>query len=56
MYHCRVVTISSGRSPFSKNFTGCVICFGSPWRSPDSFSSSTTRCWALNIVLPASSA
>ena len=24
-YHCRDVTISSGRSPFSKNFTGCVI-------------------------------
>ena len=30
MYHCRVVTISSGRSPFSKNFTGWVIGFGSP--------------------------
>ena len=36
MYHCRLLTISSGRSPFSKNFTGCVIGFGSPTRSPDS--------------------
>ena len=28
MYHWRVETISSGLSPFSKNFTGCVIGFG----------------------------
>ena len=39
--HCRLVTISSGRSPFSKNFTACVIGRGSPTRSPLSFSSST---------------
>ena len=56
MYHWRVVMISSGLSPFSKNFTGCVIGFGSPIRSPDSRSSSTTRAFALNTVLPASSA
>ncbi len=30
MYHWRLVTISSGRSPFSKNFTACVIGRGSP--------------------------
>ena len=28
MYHWRVVTISSGLSPFSKNLTGCVMGFG----------------------------
>ena len=28
--HCRLVTISSGRSPFSKNFTWCVIGRGAP--------------------------
>ena len=56
MYHCRVVMISSGLSPFSKNLTGWVIGFGSPIRSPDSRSSSTTRAFALNTVLPASSA
>ena len=36
MNHCRLVMISSGRSPFSKNFTACVIGLGSPTRSPDS--------------------
>ena len=34
MNHWRLVTISSGRSPFSKNLTLCVIGRGSPMRSP----------------------
>src|SRR4029079_16659351 len=41
MNHWRLVTISSGRSPFSKNLTAWVIGRGSPTRSPLSFSSST---------------
>ena len=36
MNHWRLDTISSGRSPFSKNLTACVIGRGSPTRSPDS--------------------
>ena len=36
MNHCRFVTISSGREPFSQNLTGCVIGRGSPSMSPDS--------------------
>ena len=44
MYHCLVEMISSGRSPFSKNFTWCMIGFGSPISSPLSRSSSTIRC------------
>src|SRR3954447_25736949 len=34
MYHWRVETISRGRSPFSKNLTGWVICFGSASSPP----------------------
>ena len=55
-YHCRLVTTSSGRSPFSKNFTWWVIALGSPTRSPDSTSISTIRFCACLAVLPASSA
>ena len=53
-YHCRVVTISSGLSPFSKNFTGWLMVLGSPTRSPDSVSSPTMRSFAVNTVAPAS--
>ncbi len=56
MYHWRVEMISSGRSPFSKNLTACTMGLGSPSSSPDSRSSSTLRAFALNTVLPASSA
>ena len=56
MYHWRLVTISSGRSPFSKNFTGWVMGSGSPSIAPASSSISTMRCWAANTVLPAISA
>ena len=35
MNHCRLVTISTGRSPFSKNFTARVTGVGSPISSPD---------------------
>src|SRR3712207_7892131 len=43
--------------PYTTLFrSGWVIGVGSPCRSPDSRSSSTIRCWALNTVLPASSA
>ncbi len=47
MNHCQLVTISSGRLPFSQNFTGCVIGLGSPTMSPDSVSISTMRCLRL---------
>ncbi|CAB4553765.1 unannotated protein [freshwater metagenome] len=56
MYHWRVETISRGLSPFSKNLTSCVIGFGSPIMSPDSWSNSTILCFAENVVLPTSSA
>ena len=54
MNHWRLVTISSGRSPFSKNFTGCVIGRGSPMSSPDAVSSSTIFVRALVIESDAS--
>jgi hypothetical protein len=47
MNHWRLVMISSGRSPFSKNFTGWVIGRGAAVRSPDSASISTIRVRAL---------
>ena len=53
MNHCQLVTISSGRLPFSQNFTGWVIGFGSPTMSPDSVSSSTMRVCACETVRPA---
>ena len=56
MYHWRVVTISSGLSPFSKNLTGWVIGFGSPSVWPASVSSSAMRSLAACAVLPPSSA
>ncbi len=56
MNHCQLVTISSGRLPFSQNLTGWVMGSGSPTSSPDSSSSSTMRAWACFTVLPASSA
>ena len=52
MYHWRVVTISRGLSPFSKNFTGWVICLISPSRSPDSRSNSAIRSFAVKAVAP----
>ena len=55
-YHCRLVTISSGRSPFSKNLTGCMIARGSPRRSPEVLSISTIATCACFTVFPASSA
>jgi hypothetical protein len=39
--HCRVVTISRGLSPFSKNLTGWVMGCGVSTKSPDSVSFST---------------
>ena len=56
MNHCREVMISTGRSPFSKNFTARVTASGSPARSPASASSSTIRRRAWLIVEPSSSA
>ncbi len=56
MNHCLLVTISTGRSPFSKNFTARVTGCGSPISSPDSPSSSTIRLRAWFTVLPSSSA
>ena len=56
MYHCRVDTISSGRSPFSKNFTGWLKGLETSSSSPDSCSNSTMRFFALKTVLPAISA
>ncbi len=56
MNHWRLVTISSGRSPFSKNLTACVIGRGSPTRSPDSFSCSTRRVRACDAPRPTSGA
>jgi hypothetical protein len=53
MYHWRLVTISSGRSPFSKYFTAWVIGRGSPCSSSDSPSSSTMISFAEKMVLPA---
>ena len=53
MYHWRLVTISSGLSPFSKNLTGCVMGSGSPSISPVSRSISTTSTCAEKMVLPA---
>ncbi len=53
-YHWRLVTISSGLSPFSKNLTGWVILEGSPTSAPDSVSSSTILALAVNTVVPAS--
>ena len=55
MNHWRLVTISTGRSPFSKNFTARVTGVGSPTSSPDSSSSSRIRRRAWLIVLPCSS-
>ena len=43
MYHWRLVTISRGLSPFSKNFTGCGDGSGSPSITPASPSISTMR-------------
>ena len=53
MNHCRLVTISSGRSPFSKYFTACVMGRGSPISSPDALSSSTIAVRALAAESPA---
>ena len=53
MYHWRLVTISSGLSPFSKNLTGCVTASGSPTISPVSRRISTISAWAEKIVFPA---
>ncbi len=53
MYHWRLVTISSGFSPFSKNLTWWVIGFGSPTSALCSRSSSTIAVWAWKMVLPA---
>ena len=55
MIHWCDVTISSGRVPFSQNFTGCVMGRGSPSVRPASVSSSTMRAWACLTVRPASS-
>ncbi len=55
MNHCRLVTISTGRSPFSKNFTARVTGWGSPIRSPACSSSSTILLRAWLIVRPCSS-
>ena len=52
MNHCRLVTISSGRLPFSKNLTGWVMGRGSPMSSPDSLSSSTILVWAAPTFAP----
>ena len=50
MYHWRLVTISSGRSPFSKNLTGCMMARGSPSIAPHSRNISTTLvcAWLMN--------
>ena len=55
MNHCRLVMISTGRSPFSKNFTARVTCSGSPTMSPACASSSRIRLRAWLIVSPTSS-
>ena len=57
MYHWRVETISSGRSPFSKNLTACVNGLGSPIELAG-LAAAARRCafLALKTVLPASSA
>ncbi len=55
MNHCWLVTISSGRVPFSQNFTEWVIGRISPSSIPASASSSAMRAWACLAVLPASS-
>ena len=56
MYHWRVVTISSGLSPFSKNFTCCTVGRGSPSVKPAASSASTMRSFAVNDVAPAMAA
>ena len=55
MNHCWLVTISSGRVPFSQNFTEWVMGRISPSMAPASVSSSTMRACACLTVLPASS-
>jgi hypothetical protein len=52
MYHCQLVTISSGRVPLAQNFTGWVMGRGSPTNPPDSRSRSTMAAWACLTVLP----
>ena len=56
MYHCLVVTISSGIWPYSKNFTACRIGSGSPRTAPAACSRSVTRDRAAFAVRPASCA
>lgn len=53
MYHCRVETISSGRSPFSKNFTAWLNGLPTAVMSPVACSFSTIALRALKTVLPA---
>ena len=53
MNHCLLVMISSGRSPFSKNFTGCSIGFGSDASAPASASSPAISFCAGLARLPA---
>ena len=53
MNHCRLVTISSGRVPFSQNFTGCSIGLGAPSIPPAARNSSTTFACACFMFRPA---
>ncbi len=55
MNHCRLVTISTGRSPFSKNFTARVTGVGSPISSPDSLEQLDDPLARLVDVRPRSS-
>ncbi len=55
MNHCLLVTISTGRSPFSKNFTALITGVGSPTSSPERSSSSTIRLRAWLTLFPRSS-